>query len=288
MTANPAPNARTAPRPEQARSPSELFRYCHAAPFRPRTLSSPDRVASTQPRKSDIRLFSFRSPEKITFFFNPGYLRRPVKAVLFADDYPNVPLNVDLFASFSIRKLVSNKNYSYPFIKETRQRLDGPSTYSEPSSQVLPLALLQDIYENPTLMSRSVSAFRRIAFFPVLSFDDFCLLSARRTLNVIVKHAQDPDAHKSVLIYSGRWSSLTPSCAQDLAQDILTLPSPSSPFEPVTPLKLDERPRAQPSPDRSAIWALLYRTLLHPSSCRPWRGLYRRETQLQFYTMPRL
>jgi hypothetical protein len=49
--------------------------------------------------------FQKLSPEKIAIFANPaGLLRSPMKAVLFASDFPDVPFNEDLFVSLSIRQ----------------------------------------------------------------------------------------------------------------------------------------------------------------------------------------
>src|SRR5947209_16472051 len=84
-------------------------------------------------------------------------------------------------------------------------------------------------------------------YFPTLSFQDFCALSGRpltwkaiqaRALDsyaklaatenhpfykkhhtMIIKHANQPG--KSVLLFSGRWSSFTTACADTLAQDVL-------------------------------------------------------------------
>ena len=189
-----------------------------------------------------------QAPEKIAFFANPGgLLRSPVKAVLFSSDFPDVPFNEELFVSLAIRK-PGKSGYSFPFIQEVRRKLDGPQTYTEPPSQILPPPLLQDLYENPALDIFLGIGVPENPHFPVLSFEEFCRLSARGTprwpdilaavaasytrraeekdhpyysvhLSMILKHANNPK--KSVLLFPGRWSLLTTSSADEIAHTII-------------------------------------------------------------------
>jgi hypothetical protein len=193
--------------------------------------------------------FQRLSPEKIAFFANPaGLLRSPIKAVLFASDFPDVPLNEDLFVSLSIRQPRKN-GFSFPFIQEVRRNLDGPQAYTEPLSHILPPPLLRDLYENPAFDIFLGIGVPENPYFPVLSFEDFCRLSARGTpkwkdilaavtasytqraadekhphyavhLSMIVKNGNNPK--KSVLLFPGRWSPLTTACSDGIAQNIIS------------------------------------------------------------------
>src|SRR5947209_12981832 len=87
---------------------------------------------------------------------------------------------------------------------------------------------------------------------------------------MIIKHANQPG--KSVLLFSGPWSSFTTACADTLAQDVLKS-SPLSVFALRTchPLQPRQRLRAQPPSYRWPLWCLLLRPFFHPCSRRSRR-----------------
>ena len=72
--------------------------------------------------------------------------------------------------------------FSFPFLKDVKRRADGPQAFSEPASQILPEALLRDMYEDATFNITFGIGIPENPYFPTLSFEDFCLLSSRRPL----------------------------------------------------------------------------------------------------------